>query len=207
MSRPANSFSRRGAVYAPQPTVLVLCEDLKSSKSYLESLAKHHRAIVKVVFDHCGNTDPLGIVREAKRCKGNYEQVYCVIDRDTHHNFDQAIDYAKAVGVNMVVSYPCFEFWLLLHFGYNRRPYMASGSRSAGDQVVAELRRSPGMHNYQKGSKTDWFAFLLDRYETAKRNAARSLQDAQRDEEPNPSTELHNLILVIEELSQPKPLV
>lgn len=205
MSRSANSFGRRGAIFDQQPTILVICEDLKSSKIYLETLAAHFRSSVKVVdFEHCGNTDPLGIVRAAKKKKKNYEQVYCVIDRDAHLNFDQAVSYANDVGVKTIVSYPCFEYWLLLHFGFNRKPFTATGKKSAGDNTVAELRKQPGMKNYQKGSRSNWFAFLLDRYEIAKRNAVRAFDEALREENANPSTQLHLLIEVIEDLSEPK---
>lgn len=206
MTRSADSFNRRGAIYDQQPTVLVICEDTKSSKTYLEALAGHFRSGVKVVdFDHCGNTDPLGIVRAAIKRKRDYECVYCVIDRDSHENFDQAINYASGVGVKTIVSYPCFEYWLLLHFGCNRKPFVRTGNKSAGDNVVAELRKQPQMNNYQKGGNHNWFALLFDKYEIAKRNAVRTLDQARREGEVNPSTELHILIDTIEKLSEPKP--
>lgn len=204
MARSTASFERRGARFRPQPRVLVLCEDTKSAKVYLEDAAISSRSSADVEFAHCGRTDPLGIVEAAVRRSSGYEQVYCVIDRDSHENFDEAL--AAAAGhakVKLLVSYPCFEYWLLLHFGYSRAPYQRAGKKSAADCVVHELRTKVGMATYAKGGVKGLFMSLLDRLPCARTHAERSRQEAEAEGENNPSTPLHLLMEKLEELGRP----
>src|SRR4051812_3924114 len=119
MASTINKFQRISRGFAPQPTVLVICEDSKSGKKYLEDATRHFRVNVSVEVSHCGHTDPLGIVADAVSRQRGFDKVFCVIDRDTHVNFPEAIAMANAHSkVTIIASYPCFEFWYLLHFGY-----------------------------------------------------------------------------------------
>jgi hypothetical protein len=98
------------------PTVLAICEDSKSGLKYLNDASFHFRASLKIEVSHCGKTDPKGIVKEALKHQKKFDHVYCVIDRDAHPNFHEAIALAKTSNkVSIIASYPCFEFWL---FGY-----------------------------------------------------------------------------------------
>jgi hypothetical protein len=107
---PSMPFSRHKPRFKPQPTVLVICEDSKSSKYYLDDVNIHFRAQIKVRVAHIGRTDPKGIISEAVRQRKDFERVFCVIDRDEHPQFDQAINsVAKTSGVEVICSYPCFE--------------------------------------------------------------------------------------------------
>lgn len=208
MPRNAESFKRRGAKFRPQPRVLVLCEDAKSSKLYLEDAAIASRSSAIVEFAHCGRTDPLGIIEAAIKRSGDYEQVYCVIDRDSHANFDEALQAcAGHAKVQPLVSYPCFEYWLLLHFEYTRAPFQRTGKNSAADCVVQELRTKAGMALYAKGSPEGLFQSLRHLLPRARLQAARSLAEAVTDDEMNPSTLLHTLITRMEELGSPVPVL
>jgi RloB-like protein len=42
--------------------------------------------------------------------------VWCVFDVDDHTRFDDAVQMARDNGIELAVSNPCFELWLLLHF-------------------------------------------------------------------------------------------
>ena len=121
VKRTTASFSRGTAKFKAHPRVLVLCEDSKSSKTYLEDASKYFRATAQVKIAHPGRTDPLGVVQAGVRQRSTFDAVYCVVDRDSHANWDQAIDLARGhPKIQMIRSFPCFEFWLLLHFGYTR---------------------------------------------------------------------------------------
>ncbi len=54
---------------------------------------------------------------ELKRI-GNYDQVWCVFDRDDHGvgNFNAAIEIARKNNINVAYSIQAFEYWLILHF-------------------------------------------------------------------------------------------
>ncbi|HSV80825.1 MAG TPA: RloB family protein [Ramlibacter sp.] len=207
MARKASSFARMGARFKPQPRILVLCEDSKSSLTYLREAAQHFRCHISVEISHIGNTDPRGIVAEAKRRQSDYEAVYCAFDRDDHASFDEALAHAAhKPSVAVVPSYPCYEYWLLLHFRKTRKPYASSGNRSAADQLIHDLRSEDDMGSYAKGEPGGLFERLLERLPDARVRAAEVLEHAQRDGSLNPSTRLHELIALFESLSKPQLL-
>lgn len=197
-----NRFERKAAIYAPAPTALIICEDAKSCRRYLESAARHYRSSARIRVTFCGNTDPIGIVEEAIRENRNFDEVFCVIDRDRHARFDEAVAKAAENGVRVIASYPCYEYWLLLHFKFTRAGFVAQGAKSPGQCVVDDLRRCEGMQDYQKGQDVDMFDFLLQRLPQAKENASRAKKDAEAVNEPNPSTQLHVMIERIEALGR-----
>jgi hypothetical protein len=204
MARSSNSFRRREPRYNPQPRVLVICEDTKSGKTYLEDACRQFRTTASII--HCGRTDPLGIVQEAAARHKGFDTTYCVIDRDNHQNFDSAlVEARKYPEIEVIVSYPCFEYWLLLNFDYSRRPYAAVGSSSAADQVIAELRTKAGMQNYAKGADRNVFAALYPHgYAKGIVHAERALLEARKTDELNPSTRIHEMLKCLKKLSTPQ---
>ncbi|MFA6245203.1 MAG: RloB family protein, partial [Candidatus Hydrogenedentales bacterium] len=85
---------------------------------------------VRVIHSPLG-TEPQQIVEaaEAEFLKSReFEKVYAVFDRDQHLTYANAIamavardgklknDEKKPVSFEAIVSVPCFELWLLLHF-------------------------------------------------------------------------------------------
>lgn len=207
MSRSANSLNRGKSRYKPQPRILVICEDSKSGKQYLEDAAFHFRVNLIVEIAHCGRTDPQGIIEKALEREANYEQIYCIIDRDQHENFDAALMLVEtSKKIRVIVSYPCFEFWLLLHFCYCRKPYVAVGSASAADQLIRDLRGYPGFESYAKGDKQNIFKLLGDKLVSARKRAPNILSSAISDDAMNPSTRIHLLFDVLEKLAVPQPI-
>ncbi|WP_248768871.1 RloB family protein [Pseudomonas sp. MWU12-2345] len=206
MARSANSFKRKDSRFKPQPKVLILCEDSKSGKRYLEDAAFHFRAHAQVEIAHCGVTHPSGIVERAIERQKSFDKVFCALDRDTHLCFDRALDLAKPHRkIKVIKSFPCFEFWLLLHFGYNRQPFAAAGKYSPADQVSRKLREKAEMAAYEKGRETSYFGKLLGApFTQARKLAPRILDEAARDGELNPSTEIHLLMDEFESLSKPQ---
>ena len=203
-------FSRKAAIYKPMPKVLVLCEDAKSCLDYLKDAAKHYRATVNVM--HCGHTDPLGIVKKAKAEINlqNFEQVFCVIDRDSHENFDQACKLSKKFQekITLIISFPCYEFWLYLHFKKSRPPMGLGivGGKSPGDRMVSKIKQIPKLKNYSKSSSAGLFNVLQPELETAFANAAWVLDQAVKDKNPDPSTRIHLLLNEFKNLGEPQLL-
>ena len=137
-------------------------------------------------------------LRKKEQGQGDrYDSVYCVFDEDEHEHFAKASEEARSARVKLTRSWPCFEFWLLLHFTYSRRPYMRSGDKSPGQNCVSDLRKH--MPNYKKGD-AGVFEELEDSLETGKCNARRALADAEATERSNPSTEVHCLIAYLQAL-------
>jgi hypothetical protein len=209
MSRSPSSFKRNGPKYKTQPRVLVICEDTKSSKHYLEDASRHFRSFALVKFAHCGRTDPLGVVEGGIKQAKDYERIYCVVDRDSHdrENFERAILLAaNHPKTELFVSYPCFEFWLLLHFKYSRAPFAPAGKLSAADCVSEALREYPEIGEYEKGNVKGLFEKLLPLLDLASQRAAQILVAAEAEGEKNPSTPLHMLVSNLRELGSLSPV-
>ena len=204
MGRSANSFNRPSARFKPQARVLILCEDTKSGKIYLENASKHYRSFASVEFAHCGHTDPKGIVTEAVGRERHFEEVYCVLDRDSHAGWTEALAAARASHkVTVTPSYPSFEYWILIHFLFTRAPQNSVGGCSASDRIVRELKNQQGMGQYAKGYKGNLFMELLQRLPVAIQNSQRALIEAGETNELNPSTKIHELLARLEALSSP----
>ena len=208
MARDSHSFKRREPKFKPQPKVLVICEDSKSGKRYLEDASLHFRVNILVEITHCGKTDPLNIVKEAISRQGKFDRVFCAVDRDSHETFGDALTLVKtAKKVEIIASYPCFEFWLLLHFGYNRKPYASAGKHSAADLLIKDLRTYPGLEKYNKGEDMGIFKLLLGKqFDDARKIAPRIIDEARASQEMNPSTKLHELLDFFEKLSSPQEI-
>ena len=199
-----HTFGRGKPTLRPQELVLVLCEDTKSCKDYLEDAKHYFRSIVTI--EHCGTTCPFGIVTKAVARSSGFDHVYCAVDRDRHEKFDAAVLLASqhSPKITLVTSYPCYEFWLYLHFKESRKPYAAQGNLSPGDCIIKDLSAVPDMADYDKGKSSGVFTKLLPRLPEAKERAKRVLKAAESDESLNPSTRLHELLAAFEALGKPQ---
>ncbi len=209
MSKSASSFRRGSAKFKPQPKVLIVCEDSKSSKTYLEEAARYFKAYAEIKFHHCGCTDPLSITKYAVSQKIKYNRLICVIDRDSHDckNLSEAIQLASVQEINLQISYPCFEYWYLIHFVYTRKPYKSNGHLSAGDMLVEDLKKNEFFKDYEKGETNGIFEKLFQAYfSKAMLNGSRSLKDAEAEGDNNPSTPTHKLMEYLQELGSPQPV-
>lgn len=208
MGRDSKSFSRLPAKYKPQASVLVLCEDTKSGKQYLTDATYDFRVRVQVEIAHCGRTDPLGIVEAAIERQQKYDKIFCVIDRDRHASFDEAIRRARGASKIVVIpSFPCFELWYLLHFQRVTKPYAEEGRNSPADCLIRDLRNCPGMENYAKGNSRSIYADLGHvKLTEARRLSPQVFAEAVRVGNPNPSTRIHELFDYFERLADIEPI-
>lgn len=199
----AGELARRKARRDPYPKALIVCEGEKTEPNYFNGLKDHYglnSANVEICGD-CGS-DPLGIVMHAKqryreeRDAGDpFDRVFCVFDKDSHANYQQAMEQlagATPIGTfSAVTSVPCFEYWLLLHFKYTTKPYFGLPGNSSCAQVIADLKGY--LPDYEKGQK-EVFALLAAQLEMAKHQAVRALKEAQVNHTDNPSTHVHELV-------------
>ena len=65
-----------------------------------------------------------------------FEAVWCVFDVDQHPHLTTAVEEARTAGIDVAVSSPSFELWLLLHFrespGARTAPQLAAPRQSCG---------------------------------------------------------------------------
>jgi len=93
---------------------------------------------------------------------------------------------------------PCFEVWILLHYAYSTGPFVASGGRSACDNVVGAIREHlPG---YEKA-----FARVFDTLwpllDTAVMHADRLGLHNRQTGSDNPATTVHELVEYLRSLN------
>ena len=184
--------------------MLIVCEGEKSEPAYFRDLVHRRRLSTANVVVVGVGADPRSLVKTAKERRARerqhgeqYDAVYCVYDRDEHAHFDSASNSAQTAGLKLARSWPCFEYWLVAHFDYHRRPYGRSGNRTAAQKCVRELKNY--LPNYTKGQAV--YGVLEDKLETAKSNAERALADAAATGERNPSTEVHRLVTYLQALA------
>ena len=202
--RRGSQLRRRGPQRQPYDRVLIVCEDTKSAPRYFNELKdRYHLSTANIKVKGTG-ADPKRLVKiakkwrnEARRERKEYDTVYCVFDRDEHHHFEAASDEAKTARLKLARSWPCFEFWLVLHFTYHRRPYDESGNKTAAQHCVKELRQH--LPDYTKGAARV-FQALECNLEIAKRNAGLAQSDVQKTRRYNPSIEVHSLVTYLQSL-------
>ena len=111
-------------------TIVVVCEGGKSEPQYIGALAQEaevfEHAAVDLQIDGTGGEVPLTLVRRAvdlatrdPKEHGEIDEVWCLFDVEwprNHPNLPQALALARANGIKLAISNPCFELWLILHF-------------------------------------------------------------------------------------------
>lgn len=193
---------------------LIVCEGTKSEPFYLKDLANDlgiRPYSIRIALNDGVSPDKVvdhGIKLyddEAKR-GDSFDQVFFVFDRDKHSTYDAAVRRINALAAidrpfKAVISVPCFEYWLLLHFGYTDQPFVEAGQKSACDKLISRLRTNPGFKHYGKGMQ-GVYAIIKDRTSVAMTAARRRIEDAMKTGEENPSTHLHELVDEIRKLSE-----
>lgn len=201
--RKSRDLSRKTQSREPYKMVLIVCEGKKTEPLYFQDLIRHEKlSSVNISVISGKGTDPVSVVETAIAEKEKqqkylpYDEIYCVIDRDTHAKFDEAQQLARANGIHLIISDPSFEFWYLCHFVYHRAPIVRSGNKSAGDNCEALLNEQWKQVFNEEYSKSlpNIYTKLYPYLEQAKKHAARALKEAEQDGEYNPSTLVHILV-------------
>jgi len=135
-----NPFSRRSQSHGSTgKTILIVTEGLRTEPDYLKGLRNHLKlTAVDIEIMKAPGTDALSVVacaieirddrkREARRgCTVPYDSVWAVFDTeraDTNPKLNDALQKAEANRINIALSNPCFEFWLLLHDEFTTAPF------------------------------------------------------------------------------------
>src|ERR1017187_8009342 len=132
MARKRDSLQRRGPRRQPKQRFLIVCEGTVTEPCYFRDVRHVERSLIELQIEP--RATPKTIVeravelkkqanRDAKRRADDnlkYDEVWCVFDVDDHRLIVEAKEQAKANGVEVAISNPCFELWALLHFQYLR---------------------------------------------------------------------------------------
>lgn len=199
----------RRASYA---RILIVTEGSKTEPLYLEEIRmayQLHSANVEVQPGQLG-TAPLQVVRYARQLFENgdlhkgirprsFDQIYAVFDRDDHDSYFDALRVAESldrklrnddgqpVSFKTIVSVPCFELWLLLHYEDIQAPIHRN-------EVMARLKQY--IHGYDKGAGGA-FAITRDRLATAVQRAQALAERFNPHTAPEAFTALHELVSLL----------
>ncbi|WP_159991607.1 RloB family protein [Pelistega ratti] len=201
--RKSRDLNRSKAKKEPYEVILIVCEDKKTEPLYFNNLRKvEDLSSVNISIISGDGTDPISVVdtaieklEEQKKYLA-FDKVYCVIDRDKHHHFEQAINKAKEHNIDLIISYPSFEYWYICHFVLSRSPIEQTGNKSAGDNCVHILNQYWKTEFGQAYSKNlnNPYELLLSKLGIAINNAQQVLKQANSENNFNPSTQVHELV-------------
>lgn len=110
------NLERAAPVLIVKPTILIVCEGENTEPSYFNQF-KLSSATVKPIGE---GYNTLSLVNRAIQLskEKEYEQVWCVFDKDdfSANDFNNAIALADANNFGVAYSNQAFEYWILLHF-------------------------------------------------------------------------------------------
>lgn len=215
VARPKNKtkLQRRKPQREPYERVLIVCEGSKTEPNYLRELvAACQLSSANVQITGEGGSAPKSVAELAIslfESDPDYDAVFCVFDRDGHATFNDAIQRIRdkklirrtgqrKVGearFEAVVSVPCFEYWILLHYVDTTAPMPRYVD------LLHHLHRVPGFADYDKGAR-GLFAKTQALMETALARADRANAAAKRVGTDNPSTQMAGLVRYLLELAR-----
>ena len=213
--RQAKALKRRKETRQSYKSILIVCEGAKTEPLYLNEIRTQYRLAssnVQILPSALG-TEPAQIVDYAEQlfrsgdpAKGihpkSFDLVFVVFDRDSHLTYHQAL--AKAAALNRklrtedgervqfsaVVSVPCFELWLLLHFQNVQAPMQRGAVYQALKQHLPD---------YDKGQGGHWqLTQHLLQVATERAQACALLTNAHNGVEPY--TDMHQLVATLTQL-------
>lgn len=184
----------------PYDRVLIVCEGAKTEPNYFDDLRHDLRlASANIIVTGDSDPDPRSVVEfglGAYHRDDDYDRLYCVFDRDTHpkQNFYAAIKRLKrargdGVDARWTVSFPCFEYWILLHFENSARGYTHPNSPCS--QVIDDVKNH--LPNYGKGMQ-GLYDETKPHLDVAIERAERRWGQAKGSDSYNPSTKVHRLV-------------
>ena len=194
-------LGRRKPFLTKGKSVLIVCEDSKSSCFYFDKFRKKLRLStvqVEICGKECGSA-PISVVDcaiekkklvEISSIRDEYDIIFCVIDVDTHTTLKAAMDKAIANDLKIILSNPCIEYWYILHFEKTGKAFHTSKS------VEAYLKKNH-IKGYSKGSDKI-FDVIYPSTARAIRNSKAILRDQHHNESDltkcNPSTHVHLVV-------------
>jgi RloB-like protein len=204
-----HNLRRKVASRKSADRLLIVCEGTKTEPLYLDEIRKEKRLPTTDVYVVGSNdgSDPLSVVHHAKKLfvYGDphrairpriFDQILVVFDRDNHTTFYEALkitkenhlqmknDLGERVPFEAIVSIPCFEFWLLLHFEELFEPL----SRF---EVYKKLKNY--LPHYEKGAGGLW-TMTKSKIDIASSRAAKLVKDNIPNHDSNLYTNMHSLV-------------
>ncbi len=179
-------------------TIVVFCEGANSEPDYVKALKQLTHIAKNTALElriHPERSVPLALVRMAVQQKSDPEvdECWCIFDVEwpqNHPNLSEAKALAESNEVNLAISNPCFELWLILHF----RDHGAFLETAPADRLSRTL-------DSRSGKSIDAALYMPLRKEAARR-AERLDKRHERDgtsfPHDNPSSGVYKFLKAVE---------
>ncbi|TDJ82130.1 RloB family protein [Campylobacter volucris] len=178
--------------------ILIVCEGEKTEKNYLNRLKDFFSlSNVSINIISGKDSDPLKIVKFAKeKSKENsYDKIYCVFDKDTHSTFNKAKQKCEKYKFEAIISNPCFEFWILLHFAYTTKSFTAN---SPCDELI-NICLKKYIKDYNKNY--NFTNIIQQNLDTAIANTKKANKEAEKNNYVSSYTFMDKLAIKFKELN------
>lgn len=120
-----NKYKRKTPSLELRDKVLVLCGG-KTEEIYFNKFKQKYRSGLKnvtVKITTCKYSNPIAIVDEAISLQNDFDEIWCVFDKDDFKDFDEAIrKSARYPKVNCAFSNEAVEYWFTLYFSNKTGP-------------------------------------------------------------------------------------
>lgn len=185
MTRRENAQHRRPPRRRSRPLILIVCGARCTEPQYFAGLRDTLRSPAVDIRIAQQAKAPAQVVQYAssfaRRSVQDFDEIWCVVDVD-HFELEEAIGLARQHGIELAVSNPCFELWLLLHHDDCRA--------ALNDCTAARHRLLKQLPNYDK-TRLDFAPFASSVVKATMR--AKALDPSGTNHERNPSTSVWRL--------------
>ncbi|MCX5200268.1 RloB family protein [Streptomyces sp. NBC_00237] len=201
MARTPKASGRRGPAFEtdlkrrqggrdPRKRLLVVCGARVTESAYLKGFKAHiaNPAVsLKLVERPCAPSQLVTYTAELRdRSREDFDEAWCVFDVDEFGDVPDAVADAERRGIEVAVSNPCFELWLLLHF--------ADHCAFTGSYAHLVPHLAKHLPRYDK-TRADFRHFAATWPEAARR--ARALAPVGKEHEKNPASGVWRLVKAI----------
>lgn len=172
MSRSRNRRIRPDRSRPRKTIIRVLAEGKVTETNYIDVLKQKYRGSIEIeVMKGDAGSSPKILVALARNYrkrqdKNNpeFDEIWCIFDVDQHPNLESVIQEARGSNINIAISNPCFEIWLVLHY-QNQTSHI---NRRDIQKMAKQLGILKGKHLSEDGANT-----VRENYEEAKTRAQR----------------------------------
>ncbi|AJI46245.1 RloB family protein [Francisella tularensis] len=173
---------------------LIVTEDTESAYNYFQILKKENRLpTLNIEIKPSKKPAPDQVVSftKIKAKELGAELSFCIIDRDTHEHFDKAINDANKIkNLEVIASYPCFEYWIILH--HDKACYKTMTQQECQNE---NKKLFPDYEKFMDTKK--WISFykskLANNQDTAIEKAISAEKKCQESNTENPKTDIYKL--------------
>jgi hypothetical protein len=199
------SLKRKIAIRQPRKTLLVFCEGEKTEPEYLQALkrqpfVKDVAAVDLRVDPRHEGAVPLALVTMAADARSKaineeaeIDEFWCVFDVEwpvNHPNLHDAVNLARSNDIQLAISNPCFELWLILHF--------RDEGRWLDNEQASRFRRRLDGSSGKGLDPTKYMPLIKDAARRAARLEERHRLDGTPFPHDNPSSGMFSLFAAVE---------